>query len=99
MEQWHQQLEASNEVLVKFSTGSLRHRVAQVFLYLVDEANRDGLIEIKKISVQDIASLTSSTRESVSRVIAEFKRNQVLIKSSPKKLHFDKVALRKQAEQ
>jgi len=98
MGQWHEQLESSNQILVEFSTGSLRQRVARVFLYLVDEANRDGLLEIKKISVQDIASLTSSTRESVSRVVAEFKRNQLLTKSSPKKLRFDEVALRKQAE-
>ncbi len=86
-------------MLVQFSTGSLRRRIARVFLYLVDEANSDGLIEIKKISVQDIASLTGSTRESVSRVIAEFKRNQLLIKSSPKRLRFDEEALRKQANQ
>ena len=99
MKQWHLQLESSSQMLVQFSTGGLRHRIARVFLYLVNEANRDGLIEINKISVQDIASLTGSTKESVSRVIAEFKRNQLLIKSSPKKLRFDEVALRKQAEQ
>jgi len=89
MEQWHQQLEFSNQILIQFSTGSLRRRVALLFLLLVDEANDDNLIEINKIPVQDIASLTSSTRESVSRVIAEFKRKKLLIKSSPKKLRFD----------
>jgi len=98
MEQWHEQLESSSQILVQFSTGSLRRRIALLLLILVDVANKDKLVEIKKIPVQDIASITGSTRESVSRVLAEFKRKKLVTKSSPKKLRFDETGLRKQAE-
>jgi CRP-like cAMP-binding protein len=99
MEQWHEQLEFSSQMLVQFSTGSLRRRIALLLLVLVDEANKDKLVEIKKIPVQDIASITGSTRESVSRVLAEFKRKKLVTKSSPKKLRFDETGLRQQAEE
>lgn len=94
LKEWHYQLEASSKVVVEFSTGSLRQRVARVLLMLVDEANHDGLLEIRMIGTNDIAALTGTTRESVSRNMAEFKRNKLLIKSGPKKMRFDEVALR-----
>jgi len=94
LNEWHNQLESSNELFVQISMGSLRQRVARVLLILIDEANRNGQLEINKISTDDFAALTGSTRESVSRNMAEFKRNKVLTKSGPKKFRFDELALR-----
>ena len=42
--EWHRQIEASNRVVVDFSTGSLKQRLACVLLMLIDEANRNDLI-------------------------------------------------------
>lgn len=98
LQEWHDQLEASRNTVVEFSTGSLRQRVARVLLMLVDEANHNGQLEIEMIHANDIAALIGTTRESVSRNIAEFKRNKFLTKSGPNKMRFDEFALREVAE-
>ena len=98
LNEWHLQIEASSKVIVEYSTGSLRQRLASVLLMLIEEANHNSLIEIEMIHIDDIASLTGVTRESVSRILAEFKRNKILIKSSIKKMRFDELALRDIAE-
>lgn len=94
LKEWHYQLEESIKCITELSTGPLRQRIARVLLTLVDEANHNYLLEIDMISTNDIAALTGSTRESVSRIIAELKRNRLLIKSGPKKFRFDELALR-----
>ena len=98
LKEWHCQIEASNRVVVEFSTGNLKQRLACVLLMLIDETNRNSLLEIDMISVEDMAALTGVTKESVSRVISEFKRNKLLTKSGPHKMLFDEVSLRKISE-
>ena len=65
---------------------------------LIDEANRNDLIEIEMIPIEDMAALTGVTRESVSRIISEFKRSKLLSKSGPHKMLFNEAQLRKVAE-
>lgn len=98
LNEWHNQIKLANELFVQILMGSLCQRVARVLLILIDEANRNGQLEIDKISTDDIAALTGSTRESVSRNMAEFKRNKVLTKSGPKKFRFNELVLRKIAK-
>ncbi len=98
LKEWHDQIEATNRVIVEFSTGSLKKRLASVLLMLVEEANQNTQIEIEMIHIDDMAALTGVTRESVSRIISEFKRQKVLIKSGPGKLRFDEKSLREIAE-
>lgn len=98
LKEWHSQIEASSRVVLEFSTGSLKQRLACVLLMLIDEANHNALIEIEMIPIDDMAALTGVTKESVSRIISEFKRNKLLIKSGSHKMLFDEVALRKIAE-
>ena len=83
LKEWHEQLEASSRVVVEFSTGSLKQRIARVLLMLIDEANRNNQIEINMMHIDDLASLTGVTKESVSRNMAELKRKQLLTKKSP----------------
>ena len=97
LKQWHIQLEAANKVVVDFSTGSLKQRVASVLLMLIDRANQDKRIEIMLLPIDDVAALTGVAKESVSRVMAEFKRNKLLVKSAPNKMRFDEAGLRKMA--
>jgi len=98
LKQWHLQIEESSRIVVEFSTGSLKQRLACVLLMLINEANRNALVEIEMISIEDMAALTGVTKESVSRVISEFKRCQLLTKSGSHKMLFDEVSLRKIAE-
>lgn len=95
LKEWHYQMEASNKVVVDFSTGNLRQRIARVLLMLVDEAIHNKQVEINMMHIDDIAALTGVTKESVSRKMAELKRNKILIKSGPNKMRFDELALRK----
>ena len=98
LKEWHDQIEATNRVIVEFSTGSLKQRLACVLLMLIEEANHNSQIEIEMLHIDDIAALTGVTRESVSRILSEFKRQEVLIKSGPGKMRFDEKSLREIAE-
>lgn len=98
LKEWHNQLEASIKVVVDFSTGSLKQRIARVLLMLIDEANRNNQLEINIMHIDDIAALTGVTKESVSRNMAKFKRQKLLTKSGPSKMRFDEAGLRKIAE-
>ena len=98
LSEWHLQMEASNRVIVDFSTGTLKLRLANVLLMLIEDANHNQLVEIDMIHIDDLASLTGVARESVSRIISEFKREGILIKSGAGKMRFDEAALREIAE-
>ncbi|WP_299871170.1 Crp/Fnr family transcriptional regulator [uncultured Cocleimonas sp.] len=98
LNEWHIQMESTNRVIVEFSTGTLKKRLASALLMLIEEANHNSQVEIEMIHIDDMAALTGVTRESVSRVISEFKRQQILIKSGPGKMRFDELSLREIAE-
>ena len=94
LNEWHLQIEASSKVIVEFSTGTLRQRLACILLMLIEEANHNSLIEIEMIHIDDMAAMTGGTRESVSRIVSDFKRGKILTKSSVGKMRFDELALR-----
>ena len=94
LNEWHLQIEASSKVIVEFSTGSLRKRLASVLLMLIEEAKHDSLIEIEMINIDDMGAMIGVTRESISRTISDFKRRKILTKSSVGKMRFDELALR-----
>jgi CRP-like cAMP-binding protein len=98
LNEWHLQIEAASKVIVEFSTGTLKQRLACVLLMLIEEANHSSLVEIEMIHIDDIAAMTGVTRESVSRILSEFKRKKLLTKSSAGKMRFDEMALRDIAE-
>lgn len=98
LKEWHNQIEATNRVIVEFSTGSLKQRLANVLLMLIEEANHIGNVEIEMIHIDDMAALTGVTRESVSRILSELKRQEILIKSGPGKMRFNEAALFEVAE-
>lgn len=50
LKEWHDQIEATNRVIVEFSTGSLKQRMANVLLMLIQEANHSSHVEIEMIN-------------------------------------------------
>jgi len=94
LKEWHQQIEASDRVLVEYSTGTLRQRCARVLLMLIDEANYEAKTGIEIMGTEDFAALTGVTRESVSRVLSEFKRKKLLTKDGQNKFLFNEAGLR-----
>lgn len=61
------------------NTGKARSRIAELILLLVDiAADRNGDVEL--VSRDDMASIVGVTKETASRVIAEFKRHKLIYK-------------------
>ena len=94
LKEWHHLTEASSRVLVEFSTGTLRQRCARVLLMLIDEANHEAKTGIEMMCIDDFAALTGVTRISISRILSEFKRTELLTKDGPNKMLFDEAVVR-----
>lgn len=88
MKTWYKQLNASGRVIIEFSTGSVRDRVARVLLYQAEASRKRGSAEIEMLSIKDISALTSVAYESISRVMADFKRDGLLVKSGPYRMKY-----------
>lgn len=98
MEHWHRQLRSSEQIIVEFSTGIVRERVARIMLKLIAIAEREHESEIQLLSVRDMSALAGVTRESISRVMAEFKRSRLLSRSGNSRAHYDLAGLREIAQ-
>lgn len=94
LKEWHDQIENLGKGIIEFSTGKVQERVARVLLLLIGEAKFDSQTKIEMIPADDTAAITGTTRESISRTIADFKRNKLLTKSRPKYMYFDEIAIR-----
>ncbi|HUN00089.1 MAG: Crp/Fnr family transcriptional regulator [Halothiobacillaceae bacterium] len=74
-----EQLNQSDEVIVLFSSGPLCDRIAHLLSFLARKTvNNEGQFHLP--SGADFAALTGSTVESVSRVLAEMKKEAQLIR-------------------
>ena len=74
-------LEAARESVRRLSGGTVEQRVAATLLTLVDKLGepRDGSILLQlPLTRADLAAMTGSTTESVSRVMSRFKRDGVI---------------------
>lgn len=86
---WKRQLEAADQVILDFSTGKVRERVARVLLRLAEESRRANLADLEMLGVEDVAALVGVTPESVSRTLAEMKRERLLVKSAAHRFIYD----------
>lgn len=75
--QLQNQLDIADQWIVALSTGSARQRVAQLILVLDKFFSEDNHAFIL-LNREDMAAITGIAVETVSRMIAEFKRQQVL---------------------
>ncbi len=79
-EQLHNQLELADQWIVALGSGIAKQRVAQLILILNDFfANKNG--EFLLLNGEDMAAMIGITIETVSRMIAEFKRSNILYKA------------------
>lgn len=80
LEQGVEYLEQANRWIAEFSTGSIKARLAHLLEFLSDlEFGKDSNV-ISLLTVNEIADILGVTPESVSRILAEFKRSRTLIK-------------------
>jgi CRP-like cAMP-binding protein len=71
MARWHRALSDSDTMIREFNTGPARHRVVRLLLWL---AERNGGERCDLFGREDLGALLSLTTETVSRTMAELKR-------------------------
>lgn len=89
MSKWHQHLVEADMWIADFSTGPIRSRVARLLGFLSRVEDRDASGSVKLLTCEEMAAILGVTPESVSRVLAEFKRKGLLsaLPSSPPELY------------
>ncbi|MFO8023573.1 Crp/Fnr family transcriptional regulator [Thiohalophilus sp.] len=78
LEHWHEYLNYADTWITEFSTGSVKGRVARLLRFLADFESETGPHVVELLTTDEMAEILGVTAESVSRVIAEFKRESVL---------------------
>lgn len=78
LENWHDYLNYADTWITEFSTGNVKGRVARLLRFLADFEVETGPRVIELLTTDEMADILGVTAESVSRVIAELKREAVL---------------------
>ncbi len=78
IERWHDYLRDADKWIVQFSTGPIRGRVARLLSFLQDFEPDAAEGHIRLLTCEEMASILGVTSESVSRILADFKRKQIL---------------------
>ena len=86
LECWFDYLQEADLWISEFSTGSIKARVARLVNFLSAIEEKASPEEVKLLTCEEMAEILGATPESVSRVLAEFKRSNVLL---PSQLHAD----------
>ena len=95
MSRWQRALTEADAWLTELSTGSARQRVARLLLRL---ARDHATSECPLFSREDMGAMLGVTTETTSRTIAEFKRQSLLVETSPNLFLLDIPKLRRIAE-
>lgn len=78
LESWHYQMRVADTWITQFSTGSIRARVARLVNYLSEIEQKVPSTEVQLLTCEEMAAVLGVTPESVSRILAEFKRGNML---------------------
>ena len=78
LEQWYQYLNYADTWITEFSTGSVKGRVARLIGFLADFDADTGPQVVELLTTEEMSEILGVTPESVSRVVAEFKRDGLL---------------------
>ena len=92
---WLRTLDDAEKVITQLSTGGAQGRIARLLLNILSEAGDDNCVSLSR---EDMAALLSVTIETVSRIIAEFKRQGILLEAKGR-MQFDREALAPLARQ
>ncbi len=103
LEYWNEYLQMADTWITDFSTGAIRGRVARLLKYQTEVDVEEATVnEVTLLTVEEMADILGVTPESVSRIMAEFKRNGILHSNSddiPDRYHCDMKKLLHEAEQ
>jgi CRP-like cAMP-binding protein len=77
-EQWYDDVRSADTWITQFSTGSITARVARLVTFLSYIETETAPDQVELLKVEEMAAVLGVTPESVSRVLARFKRQQAL---------------------
>ncbi len=80
--QWHGALVHADRWISDFSTGGIKPRVARLLEFLAELEYGQPLDRVELLTVCEMAEILGVTQESVSRILATFKRRDILQKQS-----------------
>ena len=80
--QWHGALVHADRWISDFCTGGIRPRVARLLEFLAELEYGQPLDRVELLTVCEMAEILGVTQESVSRILATFKRRELLQKLS-----------------
>jgi CRP/FNR family transcriptional regulator, anaerobic regulatory protein len=92
---WQRALNEADAWLTELSTGSARQRIARLLLRLVRDRESSAC---QLFSREDMGAMLGITTETASRTIAEFKRQSLLVETSPNRFLLDIPNLKRIAE-
>jgi hypothetical protein len=78
--QWHGALVHADRWISDFSTGGIKPRVARLVEFLAELEYGKPLDRVELLTVCEMAEILGVTQESVSRILATFKRRDILLK-------------------
>ena len=87
LHQWHVDLAQADKWISEFSTGGIRPRVARLLQFLAELEYGCPTDRVELLTVSEMAEILGVTPESVSRIVATFKRRDILQK------HFSRIIL------
>jgi len=79
VELWHEFLQDAYRWITDFSTGSLRGRVARLLSFLSEFETDTANGQLQLLTCEEMGSILGVTTESVSRTLAEFKRQNIIV--------------------
>ncbi|MET0066368.1 MAG: Crp/Fnr family transcriptional regulator [Candidatus Thiodiazotropha sp.] len=95
LNRWHRALNEADAWLTELSTGSAKQRVARLLLRLVKNTQES---QCSLFAREDMGAMLGITTETASRTIAEFKRQSLLIETTPNQFLLDIPNLQRLAE-
>ena len=78
LEKWYEYLSYADTWITDFSTGNVKGRVARLIRFLSHFDSETGPQIVELLTTDEMAEILGVTPESVSRVVAEFKREGIL---------------------
>lgn len=95
LERWQRALTEADAWITELSTGSARQRIARLLLRLLCDGAGNAC---ELFGREDMGAMLGVTTETASRVIAELKRQGVLVETEPNRFLADLLELRRIAE-
>lgn len=78
VERWYDYLQEADRWITQFSTGPIRGRVARLLGFLSEFEPDAADDQVQLLTCEETSSILGVTSESVSRILAEFKRQHIL---------------------